>query len=222
VYYVIVTDGSGGGPDNTDTLDLGSEARQQVIVARQHEQRTASGLLGVEDVFFLGYPDGALQFQPMLEVRRDLVRLLRRYRPTRVICQSPDRTWEPGTPVWVNHADHLAAGKAAIEAIYTASQNRWEFPELLLDEGLEPHKVDEVYFLFAPVFNHFEVVTKTIEVKEAALRAHSSQFGGAEGIEDMVKLMLSWDRESGRAMRHWIRRPWSKVYAERFYLALNH
>ena len=52
------------------------------------------------------------------------------------------------------HPDHLAAGQATIMALYPASQNPWDFPELL-DEGLKPHKVKEVYITGAPHVNYF-------------------------------------------------------------------
>src|ERR1700687_3325082 len=64
-----------------------------VVEEREREQRAACDVLGVKDIIFLGYPDG--QLQPSLELRRELVRLMRRYRPTRIICQSPDRSWTP-------------------------------------------------------------------------------------------------------------------------------
>src|SRR5690349_10014997 len=76
-----------------DATDVSPSAREQVVETRKKEQLAAGEILGLKGVVFLGYPDG--QLQPSLELRRDLVRLLRRYRPTRVIFQSPDRSWTP-------------------------------------------------------------------------------------------------------------------------------
>jgi LmbE family N-acetylglucosaminyl deacetylase len=172
VYLVICTDAAGGGPD--DATDVGPAARRQITATRQAEQRAAAEVLGLRDVIFLDYPDG--QLQPTIELRRDLVRLLRRYRPTRVICQSPERAWRPTMFIGRYHPDHLAAGQATLAAIYPASQNPWDFPELL-EEGLLPHKVREVLISGAPEPNHAVDITTTLDVKIAALRAHDSQLG---------------------------------------------
>ncbi len=183
VYYVICTDATGGGPD--DATDVGPAARRNVSDTRKREQRAAGAVLGLKDVFFLDYPDG--QLQPSIELRRDLVRLLRRYRPSRVICQSPDRTWTPTLFIGRFHADHLASGQASLAAIYPMSQNPWDFPELL-EEGLLPHKIAEIYIMGAPVVNYFVDVSEAMNEKIRALLCHASQFiGRAEEIEKTVR-----------------------------------
>ncbi len=182
-YYVICTDASGGGPD--DATDVGPEARRKISETRKSEQRAAGAVLGLKDVFFLDYPDGLLQ--PTIELRRDLVRLLRKYRPARVICPSPERSWTPAYFLGRYHADHLAAGVAALAAIYPMAQNPWDFPELL-KEGLPPHKITEVYIMGAPVVNHFVDITDVIDIKIEALLCHASQFvGRTEQIENIIR-----------------------------------
>ena len=42
VYYVVCTDGAGGGPD--DATDVGLEAQRRVTETRKREQRAAGGL----------------------------------------------------------------------------------------------------------------------------------------------------------------------------------
>ncbi|HEV2472960.1 MAG TPA: PIG-L family deacetylase, partial [Chthonomonadales bacterium] len=108
VYYVICTDAAGGGPD--EATNVGPEARRQMTETRKREQRDAGAVLGLKDVIFLDYPDGRLQ--ATIELRREIVRVLRKYRPKRLICQSPERTWEPMMFVGRYHPDHLAAGEA--------------------------------------------------------------------------------------------------------------
>jgi LmbE family N-acetylglucosaminyl deacetylase len=191
VYLVICTDGSGGGPD--EATDVGPEARQRTVDTRQQEQYAAARILGLKEVFFLGYPDG--QLQPTLEVRRKIVSLLRRYRPTRVICQSPDRDWTPPMIIQAYHPDHMAAGQATLAAIYPASQNPWDFPELL-EQGLKPHKVEEIYITAAPTQNYAVDISTTLDVKIAALQAHASQIGnfGAE----LDKMLRTFGAESGK------------------------
>lgn len=192
VYYVICADGSGGGPD--DALDVSHGARQKVVVMREHEQREAGRILGLKDVFFLGYPDG--QLQPSQDLKRDLVRLFRQYKPARVICQSPDRSWTPTLIIQAYHSDHLAAGRAALEAVYPASQNPWDFPELLEQEGLLPHKVTEIFVTGAPTQNYAIDITATIDLKMAALQAHKSQMG--EHITEWQEMLRTENAVTGK------------------------
>ena len=206
-YYVVCTDGVGGGPDTA--TDIGPAARREISETRKQEQRAAGEILGLKDVIFLDYPDGLLQ--PTIELRRDLVRVLRRYRPTRVICQSPERVWTPTLIIPRYHSDHLAAGQAALAAIYPMSQNPWDFPELL-DEGLLPHKVLEIYIMGAPVVNYFVDISSTMEQKMAALFAHESQLL-ARTAEVVEKLVRTRSAELGTK--------YGVAYAEEFHRAEN-
>jgi LmbE family N-acetylglucosaminyl deacetylase len=89
------------------------------------------------------------------------------------------------------HPDHLAAGVATLAAIYPASQNPWDFPELL-QEGLLPHKVLEVYISGSPNPNFPVDITETVDLKIEALRAHTTQTGpDFEGMETRIRSMLA-------------------------------
>lgn len=206
VYYVICTDCSGGGPD--DAVDLSPAARQRTVETRKLEQRAAAKILGVKDVIFLDYPDGLLQ--PTLELRRDIVRLIRQYRPSRLVCQSPERSWTPTMSIPRYHPDHLAAGEAALAAAYPAAQNPWDFPELF-KEGLKPHKVSEVYITATPVQNHYVDITETMDIKLEALRAHESQVG--HNLEFLERML----RDGASALGE----PYGYSYAEAFHLTRN-
>jgi len=98
----------------------------------------------VETVVFLGHPDGRLQAS--IELRRDVSRQIRLFRPGRVITQSPERLFDR---IYASHPDHLAAGEAALCAVYPDARNPFAHPELLADEGLEPHTVGEVWLMSA-------------------------------------------------------------------------
>lgn len=206
VYFVICTDASGGGSD--EATDVGPAARQAITSTRKAEQREAGRILGLRDVIFLDRPDGTLQ--PTLELRRELVRLMRRYRPTRVVCQSPERTWKPAYAIGRHHPDHLAAGEATIAALYPASQNPWDFPELLA-EGLLPHKVREMYVMGAPEINHAVDISATLDQKLAALAAHASQL--APRMAELEPRLREWAAESGK--------PYSMGSAELFHRTEN-
>src|SRR3954469_14092951 len=96
VSYCIVTNGDAGGFDP-------AVPRSEIAAIRQAEQRAAAKLLGVEDATFLGYPDGALTVT--LDLRRDTSRVIRRFRPERVVAQSPHRNWQR---IYASHPDHMA------------------------------------------------------------------------------------------------------------------
>src|ERR1700730_6346625 len=206
VHYVICTDASGGCPD--DAEDVSPQARQAVSDVRKREQRAACDVLGVKDVVFLDYPDGRLQ--PSFELRRDLVRIFRQYRPSRVLCQSPERTWTPVYAIGRYHPDHLAAGEATISAVYPATQNGWDFPELL-KEGVLPHKIKEVYFMGAPNPNYAADITERWEQKVAALRAHNSQRGAR--FDEMLGFIQTRTADCGAK--------YGMTYAEEFHRAEN-
>ncbi len=203
--YVICTDGSGGGSD--DATDVGPEARRAISQIRKKEQREACDTLGVKELVFLDYPDG--QLMPDMNLRRDIVRLLRTYRPTRVVIQSPDRVWHPVMSLGRHHPDHMAAGQGAIAAIYPASQNPWDFPELLA-EGYKPHKVREVFIAGSPNPNFFVDTTPVMDQKIKALSAHASQLSDMASVEKWVR---EWGTRTGEK--------WGVTYAEEFHRTEN-
>jgi len=191
ITLVICTDGSGGGPD--DATDVSPAARRRISDIRKAEQQAAARVLGLKEVIFLDYPDGMLQ--PTLELRRDIVRQIRRIRAQRVVCQSPDRVWTPQYSIPRFHPDHLAAANATLAAVYPAAQNSWDFPELLA-EGYPPSKVREVFVTGAPVLNFAVDISATIEQKLAALRCHVSQLGIDQ--TQLAEMVRQWAAERGR------------------------
>jgi len=135
VVYLLCTDGSKGSSDPEITSG-------QLVEIRKQEQLDAGKVLGVHQVVFLGYEDSMLE--PNLELRRDIAREIRRYRPDVLICTSPQRNL---TDSYMGHPDHFAAGEAALSAAFPAARDRLTFPELL-EEGLEPHHVREVWIMY--------------------------------------------------------------------------
>ncbi|MDA8039865.1 MAG: PIG-L family deacetylase [Actinomycetota bacterium] len=177
VCYCIVTDGAAGSQD--PAIDLGS-----LVEVRKQEQRAAAATIGVKDVSFLGYPDGRLVAS--LEVRRDIVREIRRVRPDRVVCQSPERNYDR---IRSSHPDHLAAGEAALCAVYPDARNPYIYPELLEQEALEPFEVPEVWMMAAPLADRYVDITEHIEDKIAALLCHRSQIADPGRLGEMIR---SW------------------------------
>lgn len=179
ITYCVCTDGDAGGFDP-------AVPRSDIPGIRRAEQVRAAKEVGVEDVRFLGYQDGRLELTH--ELRRDLSRVIRQVRPQRMLIPSPDRNW---AHMPASHPDHLAAGEAAIRAIYPDARNPFEHPELLRDEGLDAWAVSEVWLMAHPEPDHDVDVTDTFERKLAALRAHESQTAHLDDIEGMVGAFLS-------------------------------
>jgi LmbE family N-acetylglucosaminyl deacetylase len=164
VTYVICTDGSQGGEDP-------SVADSELTETRYAEQRAAAAVLGVKDVVFLGYRDGHLE--PNLELRMALSREIRRVKPDAVFTHNPLRVL--GIGIGASHPDHLAVGQAAFAAVYPDARNPRAFRELL-SEGLEAHKVKEIWIGAWMDGDHVVDVTGFVEKKIEALKCHLSQF----------------------------------------------
>src|SRR5919199_3866352 len=163
INYVLCTSGDKGTSDP-------SISPYELARMRRTEQINAAHALGARDVVFLTHEDGTLR--NTIELRRDIVRELRRFRPDAVICQDPTMRW--GGSRYLNHPDHRAAGDACLDAVYPSARDPHVFPELLLD-NLLPHKVREV---FMSTFQNADVwidITSCMDRKLAALREHKSQ-----------------------------------------------
>ncbi len=167
VTYVICTNGDKGS-SNPDF------APEQLAMVRKQEQQAACAVLGVQEVVFLDYADGLLQ--NTLELRRDMVRQIRRLCPDAVVCEDPTKRWYGNT--YLNHPDHRAAGDATLDAIFPSARDYHFSPEFIR-EGLLPHKVRHVYI--SPGFEEGDVwfdITGTIEQKITALHEHKTQMNG--------------------------------------------
>jgi LmbE family N-acetylglucosaminyl deacetylase len=164
VDYVVTTDGSKGTDDPVVTPE-------QLTATRTAEQRAAADILGVADIVHLGYPDGYLT--PSLELRRDIVRQIRRFRPDLVITLNPQRRVDHNP--FIGHPDHLATGEATLAAIYPAARDHLNFPELWRDEKLEPWKVRQVLVAGVEQPNLWIDIADTFDIGMRAILAHASQ-----------------------------------------------
>ena len=192
VVYVLCTDGSKGSSDRKVTS-------QELSKIRRQEQINAGKVLGLKDVVFLDHEDSMLQ--PTLELRRDIAREIRRHRPDVLICPYPTRNLDGG---WgVGHPDHLAAGEAALAAVFPTARDHLTFPELL-EEGLEPHKVSEVWIMSHPEPDLWIDVTDHIETSTKALSQHDSQVNSEGRGEDIGKFMREGRRRraEGKGMQY--------------------
>ena len=158
VVYVLCTNGEKGTGDR-------SVSPEWLAKVRKKEQRAAANVLGVREVEFLGYPDQGLE--DTSELRMDIVRVIRKYRPRTVVTSDPYRRY-----IW--HRDHRVTGQVVLDAVFPFARDHLAYPALL-DEGLEPHKVEEILFWASEDVNHRVDITATFHLKLAALQCHESQ-----------------------------------------------
>jgi LmbE family N-acetylglucosaminyl deacetylase len=176
VVYVVVTSGDKGTADKSMTNARLSSTREQEQVAAAREA-------GVEEVVFLHFPDGLVQ--PDLKLRGEITRLIRRYRPYAVMVHDPLTMFYNNQ--FINHPDHRAVGTATIDAIYPTARDPLQYPEQITAEGLEPHKVKEIYLWGSDQPNVVSDITETLDKKIAALKHHASQIGLPEELAERIR-----------------------------------
>lgn len=188
ISYVLCTSGEVGFDE--PGLDL-----RQAAAIREQEQRAAAAVVGAREVIFLREPDGLLT--ATLELRKKLVREIRRFRPEVVITGDPTIVW--ANESYINHPDHRAASTAALDAIFPAAGQ----PNLFADleqEGLTAFKPRKVYVTGWGAMDLYVSIDETIEIKIAALHAHVSQMKG----RDLGPRIRSWaeERAKGKEMQY--------------------
>jgi LmbE family N-acetylglucosaminyl deacetylase len=185
IVTVCLTRGEAGSNRSTPA-DM---TRERLAKIREEEQRAACRVLGVAEVVFLGYADGELE--PSIAMRRELTRLVRRYRPDAVVCGDPTVRFY-GTR-YMNHPDHRVAADVALDAVFPSAETRFIFSELL-DEGLAPHHVSAVWLFGSERADTFVDIAGTLALKIRALREHRSQMGEW----DPAPMIRGWAREQGK------------------------
>ena len=163
VVYCMVTSGEAG----IDAL-----APEECRRVREAEQVESARIVGVDEVDFLGLPDGILEYGVAL--RRAIAEVVRRHRPEIVVTGNFRDTWGG---VNLNQADHIATGKATLDAVRDAG-NRWVFAEQLTG-GLEPWGgVEQVWAFGSPESTHAVDTTDTFDRGVASLQAHQAYIDG--------------------------------------------
>ena len=184
ISYCLATSGEAG---------IDGMTPEEAGPLRENEQRAAAEIVGVDAVEFLGYPDGVLEYG--LPLRHDISRAIRRARPEIVLTGNYRETFGPGM---LNQADHIAVGRAVIDAIRDAG-NRWVFRDLL-DEGVEPwNGVRAAYVGGSPDARHGVDVTATFEKGIASLKAHAAYLAGLGGgpMSEPEEFLESFARMTG-------------------------
>lgn len=179
-YYLICTNGNKGSDDPKMTS-------RKLAKIRRQEQQNAAKVLGVRKVFFLDHNDGELE--PSIQLKGEIVKVIRQVKPTTVITIDPTMRYSI-TRGYINHPDHIAAGEAALSAVFPLARDRLTFPNLT-KRGLKPHKVKEVLMTNFDNPNFFVDITDTLELKLKALKEHASQIDDFKRAQKMIKLWAS-------------------------------
>jgi LmbE family N-acetylglucosaminyl deacetylase len=185
VISVIVTSGEAGSNDSSKDESYKSELAR----LREAEQSSANATIGIDTTIFLRYPDGELE--PTLNLRHDLARLIRKYKPEVVVTGDPQGVFYGNG--YINHPDHRAAAQAALYAVFPSSETRLIFTDLL-KEDFEPHKVKRLYVHGSEKSDTWVDIAATIDIKITALKKHVSQLGDW----DPQKMIREWAAEEGK------------------------
>jgi len=169
LIYVVVTNG-----ENGFKMEGAFSAKERAEI-RAREQLAVAEKLGVEDVLFLNYRDGFLEYTE--ELRRQLVDIIKKFRPQIVFCFDPaNRSFES---LNLLHRDHRIVGEAVFDACF-AAKNRYMYPR-------ERHQVEKIYFFGSHNPNHFEDITGLIGLKLELLSCHRSQFPDFSVVEAYIR-----------------------------------
>ena len=164
IVYCMVTSGEAG---------IDGMAPEQCREVREAEQVESARLVGVDEVEFLRLPDGVLEYG--VPLRRAITAVVRRHRPDIVITNNFRDTWGGRN---LNQADHIATGKATVDAVRDAG-NRWVFHEQLVEDGLEPWGgVRQVWAAGSPQSDSGVDITDSFDAGVASLKAHSAYIEG--------------------------------------------
>ena len=185
VSYLLLTRGEAG-------IDSFSPAETAVL--RTDEEQKSAAVVGVQDVEFLDYTDGVIEYG--LPLRKDIARVIRRKHPDILVTVNHHLTFPGGL---LNMADHRWAGLAVMDAARDAG-NRWIFPELV-DEGLEPwNGVRMVCLSGSPRPTHAVDVTDHLEKGILSLKEHKAYIENLSSQFDPEAFLTEIAAETGRTL----------------------
>lgn len=185
IISVVITSGDSG---SNDPAKDGNH-KQELAELREQEQLAANAILGIKETVFMHYPDGELE--PTIQLRKDLTRLIRQYKPEVVLTGNPE-AWFYGNE-YVNHPDHRAAAQAACTAVFPSAGSRLMFTDLLA-AGYEPHEVKQLYIHGTEKSDTWVDITDTMDLKIKALQQHVSQINP----EEIGKWVTEWAEEEAK------------------------
>lgn len=165
VVYVLATSGNRGTTDPAMTAERLAELREA-------EQRAAAAIVGVTDITFLRYDDGDLAFH-VSQLRADLTRLIRQYRPRTIITHDP----YPGNgsrDACAIYPDHTTLGLTVFQAAYLCAPSPLCEPEQVR-KGLPVHRPEVLMLIMSQEPDVFVDIEPVFTLRMQALRQHVTQ-----------------------------------------------
>lgn len=176
LFYITVTDDLMGVVD----ASLPPEAATQAL---RRDQMAAAAIIGVEEQFWLGFPDAGEYNR--FDVRRNLLALIRRLKPDFLLTCDPWLTYEA-------HPDHVRTGLAAAEAALFCDLTRIASADPAADSAYEGHSLSGVAFYYTREPNQVVDVSDVWETKFSAVKCYQTQFT----LEGMNELLMALDLKS--------------------------
>ncbi|GJQ53337.1 MAG: GlcNAc-PI de-N-acetylase [Anaerolineaceae bacterium] len=177
ITYLLLTCGDKG----FNPVTQADMTTKKLCALRHTEQRNAADVIGAKAVHFLDVEDGYLT--PSIDLRRDIVREIRRYKPDILVTCDPQNLF---ALYGLNHPDHRACGQVVLDAVFPAAGNKVFFSELL-DKGFEPHMPKEVWCSLTTQPNIIVDVTETWDIKLQAILEHKTQVQDADKLIERMK-----------------------------------
>lgn len=165
IHIVIYTN------DNKGSLDLEMTSERLARIRRTEEEKSCK-ILGIpsDNIHWLGYEDGDLEYADPFTLRGRVARLIKMYRPDVIFSPDPGSKWNQ----W-HKTDHRMAANITTDAFIAAEWHLY-YPQHLLDEDLQPFSVVDVYYYYSQEPNYEVDVSDTFDLKILASAAHVSQF----------------------------------------------
>lgn len=183
VTYLLLTCGDKGFNPTTHP----EMTPEKLCGIRHIEQAEAAKVIGAEPPLFMDLPDGYLV--PDLNLRRDVVREIRRHKPDILVTCDPQTLF---ATYGINHPDHRACGQVVLDAVFPAAGNIAYFPELV-DEGFQPHTPKEVWCSLTMQPNTTIDVTDTWEIRLQGILQHKSQVQDVDKLIERMKARRTED-----------------------------
>ncbi len=169
IIYLTVTN------DLMGVIDESLSAAEAAETLKEN-QFAAAKLVGVREQVWLGYPDaGEYDY---FDVRRDLLKHLRRIQPDFVFAPDPWLTYE-------GHRDHIQTGLAVAEAVMFTGLTKITSSDPAIDAAYRGHDIRGIAFYYTREPNQIVDIASGWETKIAALHCYTAQFDPA-GLDELV------------------------------------
>lgn len=162
--------------------------KERLARIRRAEEEEACRILSIppENITWLGYDDGMLEYVDRRELTKQVAREIRRHRPDALFSVDPGAPYEQ----W-HKSDHRSGAFITVDAMRAASW-RLYFPELE-EAGFKHWSVPVAFLYYSAQPNYTVDVTEVAELKARAAAAHVSQFG--DMLENYDAIDLDTKRE---------------------------